>query len=211
MPAHQRDYPVPAGPLAWQCASLLLAYPRASPPRLKPSDRRAPRSRRRAAGREMLARTVEALRATRPDASRGRLRRNLRPATAIPERDPAQPIGLAGDPCNGGREMHRLRPGLPRRRLPATRRSGPRSPAGGARVRGDPVDPVAGRWLLVEYRVPIDALRVCPTECGSPYAHTISGVCETIPAATDPGSATERSGWRRPARPWKRFGRNRSR
>ena len=47
------------------------------------------------------------------------------------------------------------------------------------------VDPVAGRRLLVEHRVPIDVLRDALTECGSPYAHTISGVCETIPAATD--------------------------
>jgi len=47
------------------------------------------------------------------------------------------------------------------------------------------VDPVAGRRLLVEHRVPIDVLRDALTECGSPYAHTISGVCETLPAATD--------------------------
>jgi len=47
------------------------------------------------------------------------------------------------------------------------------------------VDPVAGRRLLVEHRVPIDVLRDALTECGSPYAHTISRVCETIPAATD--------------------------
>ena len=47
------------------------------------------------------------------------------------------------------------------------------------------VDPVAGRRLLVQHRVSIDVLRAAFADCGSPYANTISGVCETLPAATD--------------------------
>ena len=47
------------------------------------------------------------------------------------------------------------------------------------------VDPVAGRRLLVEYRVPIDVVREALTECRSPYTDTMAAVCETLPSATD--------------------------
>ncbi|WP_102143595.1 nitrate reductase molybdenum cofactor assembly chaperone [Mycobacterium hubeiense] len=47
------------------------------------------------------------------------------------------------------------------------------------------VDPDAGRRLLAEHRVPIDVLRQALTEVGSPYAHVVAAVCETLPAATD--------------------------
>lgn len=47
------------------------------------------------------------------------------------------------------------------------------------------VDPEAGRRLLVEHRVPIDVLLRSLTDAGSPYAHTIAAVCETLPAVTD--------------------------
>jgi nitrate reductase delta subunit len=47
------------------------------------------------------------------------------------------------------------------------------------------VDPVAGRRLLAEHRVPIDVLREALTEADSPYAHAVAAVCQTLPAATD--------------------------
>ena len=47
------------------------------------------------------------------------------------------------------------------------------------------VDPVAGRRLLVEHRVPIDVLREALAQANSPYAHAVAAVCETLPAATD--------------------------
>jgi nitrate reductase delta subunit len=90
----------------------------------------------------------------------------------------------AGDTRNRGREMHAF--------AQAYRDAGSRPPVDEAPDHlpvvlefAATVDPVAGRRLLVEHRVPIDVLRDALTECGSPYAHTISGVCETLPAATD--------------------------
>src|SRR5574337_944682 len=47
------------------------------------------------------------------------------------------------------------------------------------------VDPEAGRRLLVEHRVPIDVLLHALTAAGSPYAHAIAAVCETLPSVTD--------------------------
>ena len=47
------------------------------------------------------------------------------------------------------------------------------------------VDPVAGRRLLTEHRVPIDVLREALAEAKSPYADAVAAVCETLPAATD--------------------------
>jgi nitrate reductase delta subunit len=47
------------------------------------------------------------------------------------------------------------------------------------------VDPGAGRRLLTEHRAPIEVLREALTEIGSPYAHAVAAVCESLPAATD--------------------------
>ncbi|WP_099040202.1 nitrate reductase molybdenum cofactor assembly chaperone [Mycobacterium neglectum] len=47
------------------------------------------------------------------------------------------------------------------------------------------VDPEAGRRLLVEHRVPIDVLRDALERSGSPYAHAVAAVCQTLPTATD--------------------------
>jgi nitrate reductase molybdenum cofactor assembly chaperone NarJ/NarW len=47
------------------------------------------------------------------------------------------------------------------------------------------VDPQAGRRLLIEHRVPIDVLYEALVAAGSPYAHAVAAVCETLPAATD--------------------------
>lgn len=47
------------------------------------------------------------------------------------------------------------------------------------------VDPVVGRRLLVEHRMPIDVVRDALTDRESPYAHAVAAVCLTLPAATD--------------------------
>ena len=67
------------------------------------------------------------------------------------------------------------------------------------------VDPVAGRRLLVEHRVPIDVLREALAQANSPYAHAVAAVCETLPArhrhrratgaAAGAGRPTHRIGW----------------
>ena len=166
--------------LVWQCASLLLAYPDEHfAARLRIVDElRAPVAGRAA---EMLARTVEALRARDPMHAAADYvdtfdlrRRSTMYLT----------YWTAGDTRNRGREMHAF--------AQAYRDAGSRPPLDEAPDHlpvvlefAATVDPVAGRRLLVEHRVPIDVLRDALTECGSPYAHTISGVCETIPAATD--------------------------
>jgi nitrate reductase delta subunit len=46
------------------------------------------------------------------------------------------------------------------------------------------IDPVAGRRLLVEYRVSIDVLRLALIDADSRYAHAVTAVCQTLPAAT---------------------------
>jgi len=167
-------------PLVWQCASLLLAYPDEHfAERLGIVDElRAPVAGRAA---EMLARTVEALRARDPMHAAADYvdtfdlrRRSTMYLT----------YWTAGDSRNRGREMHAF--------AQAYRDAGSRPPVDEAPDHlpvvlefAATVDPVAGRRLLVEHRVPIDVLRDALTECGSPYAHTISGVCATLPAATD--------------------------
>ena len=191
--------------LVWQCASLLLAYPDEHlAERLESSTSSALRVAGRAA--ELLARTVEALRARDPmQAAADYVETfDLRRRSTM-----YLTYWTAGDTRNRGREMHAF--------AQAYRDAGVRPPVDEAPDHlpvvlefAATVDPVAGRRLLVEHRVPIDVLRDALTECGSPYAHTISGVCETIPAATDQ-EARRRSGWRRSARPRKRLACNRSR
>ena len=73
------------------------------------------------------------------------------------------------------------------------------------------VDPEAGRRLLTQHRVPIDMLHEALTEADSPYAHAIAAVCETLPTGHRRRTCGGRSGSRRPARPRKRLGCNRSR
>ena len=166
--------------LVWQCASLLLAYPDEHfAERLGIVDElRAPVAGRAA---QMLARTVEALRVRDPMHAAADYvdtfdlrRRSTMYLT----------YWTAGDTRNRGREMHAF--------AQAYRDAGSRPPVDEAPDHlpvvlefAATVDPVAGRRLLVEHRAPIDVLREALTQCGSPYAHTISGVCETLPAATD--------------------------
>jgi nitrate reductase delta subunit len=47
------------------------------------------------------------------------------------------------------------------------------------------VDADAGRRLLVEHRVPIDVLRDGLESAGSPYAHALAAVCDTLPTRTE--------------------------
>ncbi|MGE2719270.1 nitrate reductase molybdenum cofactor assembly chaperone [Mycolicibacterium celeriflavum] len=47
------------------------------------------------------------------------------------------------------------------------------------------VDPDAGRHLLAEHRAPIDLLRDALEQSGSPYAHAVAAVCQTLPPRTD--------------------------
>jgi nitrate reductase delta subunit len=90
----------------------------------------------------------------------------------------------AGDTRNRGREMHAF--------TQAYLDAGVRPPADEAPDYlpvvlefAATVDPVAGRRLLVEHRVPIDVLHDGLIEHGSPYAHTIAAVRETLPAPSD--------------------------
>ncbi|CAM3696088.1 nitrate reductase molybdenum cofactor assembly chaperone [Mycobacterium frederiksbergense] len=46
------------------------------------------------------------------------------------------------------------------------------------------VDPAAGRALLTEHRVPLEALRQALAESGSPYAHVVAAVCATLPVTS---------------------------
>jgi nitrate reductase molybdenum cofactor assembly chaperone NarJ/NarW len=166
--------------LVWQCASLLLAYPDGRfAERLRIVDvLRAPVA---GCAAEMLARTVEALRALDPMQAAADYVETLdlrRRSTMY------LTYWTAGDTRNRGGEMHAF--------AQAYRDAGSRPPVDEAPDHlpvvlefAATVDPVAGRRLLVEHRVPIDVLREALTDCRSPYADTISAVCETIPAATD--------------------------
>ena len=164
----------------WQCASLLLAYP---------DQRHVERLRTvvdlHAAAdglaAELVEHTVTALRST-----------TLMQAAA----DYVETFDLrrrstmyltywtAGETRNRGREMHRF--------AQAYLDAGVRPPVDEAPDHlpvvlefAATVDPVAGRRLLVEHRVPIDVLHASLAERGSPYAHAVAAVCETLPAATD--------------------------
>ena len=156
---------------------------------------------------QMLARTAAALRDTRSDARRRRLRRNLRSATAI--HDVPDLLDQRRHPQPRARNA-RLRPGVPRCRLPAAGRRGPRLPAGGARVRGDRRPrcgaAAAGRVPGADRRAArcVDRMpdRRTPTPCPG-----CARRCRRPPTRRCFG----RSGWRRPARPRKRLGCNRSR
>jgi len=52
------------------------------------------------------------------------------------------------------------------------------------------VDPVAGRRLLADHRVPIDVLRRALTDACSPYAPAIAAVCATLPGVAETQSRT---------------------
>jgi nitrate reductase molybdenum cofactor assembly chaperone NarJ/NarW len=164
----------------WQCASLLLAYP---------DDGLAER-----------LRTVADLCAAANGPAVDLLERTVTALTSNPlmqaAADYVETFDLrksstmyltywtAGETRNRGREMHRF--------TQAYLDAGVRPPAHEAPDHlpvvlefAATVDPVAGRSLLVEYRVPLDVLHESLADRGSPYSHAVAAVCETLPAATD--------------------------
>lgn len=166
--------------VVWQCASLLLAYP---DEHLTERLRTVDELRDAADGPsvELLARTAAALTSTAPMQAAAEyvetfdLRRHSTMYLTY---------WTAGDTRNRGREMHAF--------AKAYLDAGVRPPVDEAPDHlpvvlefAATVDPVAGRRLLVEHRVPIDVLLESLTKRGSPYAHAIAAVCQTLPDASD--------------------------
>jgi len=166
--------------LVWQAASLLLAYP---DERLADRLRTVDELRACVTGpaADLLARTASALRMSDP---------MTRATDYVETFDLRRRSTLyltywtSGDTRNRGREMLAF--------AEVYRDAGVRPPDDEAPDYlpvvlefAATVDPVAGRRLLVEYRVSIDVVRAALTDCRSPYADTVAAVCETLPAATD--------------------------
>ena len=192
--------------LVWQCASLLLAYPDEHfAERLGIVDElRAPVAGRAA---EMLARTVEALRARDPmHAAADYVETfDLRRRSTM-----YLTYWTAGDTRNRGREMHAFAQAYRDAGSRPPVDEGPRPPSGRARVRGDRRPrcgaAAAGRAPGADRRAArcVDRMRIalrphhfrgCARRCRPPRTRKCDG----------------RSGWRRPARPRKRLACNRSR
>jgi nitrate reductase molybdenum cofactor assembly chaperone NarJ/NarW len=166
--------------LVWQAASLLLAYP---DERLADRLRTVDELRACVTGpaADLLARTASALRMSDP---------MTRATDYVETFDLRRRSTLyltywtSGDTRNRGREMLAF--------AEVYRDAGVRPPDDEAPDYlpvvlefAATVDPVAGRQLLVEYRVSIDVVRAALTDCRSPYADTVAAVCETLPSATD--------------------------
>ena len=166
--------------LVWQAASLLLAYP---DERLADRLRTVDELRACVTGpaADLLARTAAALRMSDP---------MTRATDYVETFDLRRRSTLyltywtSGDTRNRGREMLAF--------AQVYRDAGVRPPDDEAPDYlpvvlefAATVDPVAGRRLLVEYRVSIDVVRAALTDCRSPYADTVAAVCETLPSATD--------------------------
>ena len=166
--------------LVWQAASLLLAYP---DERLADRLRTVDELRACVTGpaADLLARTASALQMSDP---------MTRATDYVETFDLRRRSTLyltywtSGDTRNRGREMLAF--------AEVYRDAGVRPPDDEAPDYlpvvlefAATVDPVAGRRLLVEYRVSIDVVRAALTDCRSPYADTVAAVCETLPSATD--------------------------
>ena len=165
--------------LVWQSASLLLAYPdERQAQRLDTVHRLLAHAGGHAA--ELLGQTVAALRASDP----------LRAAVDYVETFDLRrrttmylTYWTAGDTRNRGSEMHAFAAVYRAAGIePPSRESPDHLPV--VLEFAATVDPEAGRRLLTQHRVPIDILREALTEAGSPYAHAIAAVCETLPAGT---------------------------
>ena len=166
--------------LVWQAASLLLAYPdERLADRLRTVDEL--RACVTAPAADLLARTTSALRMSDP---------MTRATDYVETFDLRRRSTLyltywtSGDTRNRGREMLAF--------AEVYRDAGVRPPDDEAPDYlpvvlefAATVDPVAGRRLLVEYRVSIDVVRAALAECRSSYADTVAAVCETLPSATD--------------------------
>lgn len=172
--------PVLRDRLVWQAASLLLAYPDAQrDERLDTVERLLAHLDGTAA--QLLGRTAVALRAT--DA--------LSAATDYVETFDLRrrstmylTYWTAGDTRNRGRAMLTF--------ASAYRDAGVEPPKVEAPDHltvvlefAATVDPVVGRKLLTEHRVPIDLLLWALRDAGSPYEHVIAAVCQTLPPVTD--------------------------
>jgi nitrate reductase delta subunit len=164
----------------WQAASLLLAYPdERQPARLDTVAELLGHVSGPAAA--MLGRTVAALRARDP---MGAAMDYV--ATFDMRRQCTMYLTYwtAGDTRNRGREMLAF--------AAAYREAGAPPPRGEAPDHlpvvlefAATVDPVAGRRLLSEHRVPIEVLRGALADAGSPYEPTVAAVCATLPEASD--------------------------
>ncbi|MEB3031394.1 nitrate reductase molybdenum cofactor assembly chaperone [[Mycobacterium] nativiensis] len=170
----------PADRAVWQAASLLLAYPDEQlSERLDTVEALLDHADPKPAG--LLRRTVAALRALDPMAAAvdyvetfDMRRRSTMFLT----------YWTGGDTRNRGMQMLAF--------ATAYREAGAEPPAGEAPDHlpvvlefAALVDPEAGRRLLVAHRVPIDVLHKALSDAGSPYAHAVAAVCETLPLATD--------------------------
>ncbi|MEB3021096.1 nitrate reductase molybdenum cofactor assembly chaperone [[Mycobacterium] crassicus] len=170
----------PADRAVWQAASLLLAYPDEQlSERLDTAEALLGHADPKPA--DLLRRTVAALRALDPMAAAvdyvetfDMRRRSTMFLT----------YWTGGDTRNRGMQMLAF--------ATAYREAGAEPPAGEAPDHlpvvlefAALVDPEAGRRLLVAHRVPIDVLHKALSDSGSPYAHAIAAVCETLPVATD--------------------------
>lgn len=163
----------------WQAASLLLAYP--------DGDRQ-----------EQLDTVADLL---------AHVRGSARPCWTAPTRvcphwTAPRGRGLRRD-VRSASSLHHVPDLLDRRRHPQPRRGDARlrhrlPRCGGAAPKAESpdhlpvvlefaarVDPVLGRRLLVEHRVPIDVLRDALVESGSVYGAAVEAVCTTLPRATD--------------------------
>ena len=166
--------------LVWQAASLLLAYPDdGHAERLDTVEELVDHISGPAA--ELLGQTVTALRAFEPMAAATNYVETFdmrRRATMY------LTYWTAGDTRNRGNEMLMF--------ASAYRSAGVEPPRAEAPDHlpvvlefAATVDHEIGRRLLIEHRVPIDVLSGALAAAGSPYAHTIAAVCETLPVATD--------------------------
>ena len=170
----------PADRAVWQAASLLLAYPDEQlPQRLDTAEALAGHA--DATPADLLRRTVTALRAADPMAAAvdyvetfDMRRRSTMFLT----------YWTGGDTRNRGMQMLAF--------ATAYREAGAQPPAGESPDHlpvvlefAALVDPDAGRRLLMAHRVPIDVLHKALSDAGSPYAHAVAAVCETLPMATD--------------------------
>lgn len=166
--------------LVWQAGSLLLAYPdEQRDERLATAETLLTNI--DGAPSELLARTLEALRATEPLTAAedyvetfDMKRRSTMYLT----------YWTAGDTRNRGREMLVF--------ATAYREAGVEPPRSEAPDHlpvvlefAATVDPEVGRRLLIEHRIPIDVLLQALTEARSPYAHAVAAVCQTLPPVTD--------------------------
>jgi nitrate reductase molybdenum cofactor assembly chaperone NarJ/NarW len=167
--------------LVWQSSSLLLAYPdERHGERLDSVDRLREHLDPPYAG--LIAETVAALRGTDP----------LRAATEYVDTFDLRrrctmflTYWTAGDTRNRGAQMHAF--------AAAYRDAGVEPPKDEAPdclpvvlEFAATVDPQAGQRLLADHRLPIDVLRQALTDIGSPYAHVVTAVCQTLPPVAEP-------------------------